>query len=163
MKRIHLTQRSNEWKKFRDSRIGSTDCPIILCMSPYKNPVELFYEKEGVIDPPPPTAAMVLGTDLEEVALQRFNALNEVEFKPDVVVHDDYDFIMSSLDGITEDGKEAVEIKCGKKAFEEASKGHVNPLYFCQCQHHLYVTGLEEIHLFYYWETKYIWLRKKRS
>jgi len=52
MKVIDLNQRSKEWLKWRSQGITASDVPIILGLSPYKTPWQLWAEKTGKINAP---------------------------------------------------------------------------------------------------------------
>lgn len=49
---VDLNQRSDEWLKWRALGITATDIPVILGLSPYKTPWQLWAEKTGRINPP---------------------------------------------------------------------------------------------------------------
>lgn len=49
---VDLNQRSEEWLKWRALGITATDIPVILGLSPYKTPWQLWAEKIGRINPP---------------------------------------------------------------------------------------------------------------
>jgi putative phage-type endonuclease len=63
---------SPEWLEQRESGIGGSEIASILNLSPYKSAVTLFYEKLGLIDPPPATMAMRLGNLLEPAIIDAF-------------------------------------------------------------------------------------------
>lgn len=73
---------SPEWLEQRESGIGGSEVASILNLSPYKSAVTLFYEKLGLIDPPPATMAMRLGNLLEPAIIEAFRE----EF-PTITVH----------------------------------------------------------------------------
>ena len=52
MKIVDLNQRSDEWLQWRSQGITASDIPIILGMSPYKTPWQLWAEKVGRINTP---------------------------------------------------------------------------------------------------------------
>jgi len=52
MKVVDLSQRSEEWLKWRALGITASDIPIILGLSPYKTPWQLWAEKIGRINAP---------------------------------------------------------------------------------------------------------------
>jgi len=49
---VDLNQRSEEWLKWRALGITATDIPVILGLSPYNTPWQLWAEKIGRINPP---------------------------------------------------------------------------------------------------------------
>jgi len=52
MKIVNLSQRSDEWLQWRSRGITASDIPIILGLSPYKTPWQLWAEKIGRINAP---------------------------------------------------------------------------------------------------------------
>lgn len=72
MKTIDLNQRSDEWLKWRSQGITASDIPIILGLSPYKTPWQLWAEKVGRINAPDISnnPNVKRGIRLEDVARQ---------------------------------------------------------------------------------------------
>jgi len=145
----HLQQNTEEWLEFRRSKIGSSDAPIIMGKSPWKTPYQLWEEKIGKMDTTFESFAMRRGKDLEPKARKAFELQTGLVMWPDVLIHNEHDFIIASMDGITIDGKQAVEIKCpGEKTHAMALRGVIPEHYRIQMQHQMAVIGLEMI--FYY-------------
>lgn len=142
-----LEQGTAEWLSLRTSKITSTDAAIIMGASHWKTRIQLYNEK--ISDTPITayiTSKMQRGTDLEPVARQLFCIQNGIEMYSRVVTRE---WAMASLDGMSDDGKYIVEIKCpGEKDHALALSGHVPDHYYPQLQHQLFVTGLQSI--FYY-------------
>mgnify|MGYP006921316141 CR=1 FL=1 len=63
---------SPEWLEQRESGIGGSEIASILNLSPYKSAVTLFYEKLGLLEPPPATMPMRLGNLLEPAIIEAF-------------------------------------------------------------------------------------------
>ncbi|MEC7839053.1 MAG: YqaJ viral recombinase family protein [Chlamydiota bacterium] len=145
----HLQQNTNEWLEFRRSKIGSSDAPIIMGKSPWKTPHQLWEEKMGIKDSFFESQTMRRGKDLESEARKAFEAQTGLVVWPDVLTHNEHDFIIASMDGITMDGGQAVEIKCpGDKTHSMALQGIIPEHYQIQMQHQLAVAGLKK--MFYY-------------
>lgn len=144
---ILLKQGSQEWVNFRKKKIGASDAANILGCG-FKTPRVLWEEKldkrqEHVND------AMRRGVELEPFARQSFQDLIGMEVTPKCFLSDTHPFMMASLDGITEDGKTMVEIKCGgEKLHEDAKKGNVPVKYYSQMQHQMQVMGLDQCHYY---------------
>jgi putative phage-type endonuclease len=142
-----LEQGTAEWLSLRTTKITSTDAAVIVGASHWKTRIQLYNEK--ISDTPITTFVndrMKRGTDLEPIARQLFCIQNGVEVYPRVVTRE---WAMASLDGMSDDGKHIVEIKCpGEKDHACALAGRVPDHYYPQLQHQLYVTGLQSI--FYY-------------
>jgi len=137
-----MEQRSEEWHEMRRKHIGGSDAPVIMGISPYKTPYQLWLEKLGLIEPEPINAACQRGIDLEPNALERFNSTMGFQYVPKVIFHPTIDFMMASLDGIYEEKKSIVEIKCNGKVNHEISReGKIPAIHWPQLQHQLAVTG----------------------
>lgn len=146
----HLIQGSPEWLEMRKNCIGASDVPAILGVSPWTTQYQLWTYKMGLSEPQM-NAAMRRGTEMEEEARQAFISLVGVDVKPKVCFDDVHLFMMASLDGVSEDGKIAVEIKCpGAVDHKTALLGDIPEKYKPQLQHQLYVTGLPCMYYFSY-------------
>ncbi len=141
MKQVTLQQNTPEWLAFRKERIGASDAPSILGVG-FKTPFELWQEKMGLKENNT-NSAMRRGTELEEPARQRFTQLTGIKMTPFVCLHDDYDYLMASLDGIDASGSKILEIKCpGSKDHQTALQGKIPDKYKYQLQHQMMCTGV---------------------
>lgn len=154
MHKLNLIQRSPEWKAFRNARVMASDAPIIMGLSPYSTPFELWQVKVGLVNEKTVNRAMQQGIDNEDVARRYFEKEQGMKYEPCVVVSDEYNWLGASLDGLSEDGESLVEIKCnGEKNHAIALEGKVPPDHFCQMQTQFLVTNL--VHGYYYsWDVK---------
>ena len=98
--RVELDQNTTEWLEFRKNRIGASDASVIMGASPWKTPLELWKEKIGLQEESYTSMAMQAGKDLEEIARPIVSNVLNCDFKPAVYVHDEYNWMMASLDGI---------------------------------------------------------------
>lgn len=129
-----LQQGTPEWLELRKTKITATDSAVILGLSPYKTPLELWNEKKGIIEPSPINQAMRFGSAIEEDLRKEACELTGIEFFPYVAVPNN-DYIMASLDGIDFDKVAILEIKyTNKKYFEDIKKGNVPLHFFAQVQ-----------------------------
>ena len=152
-----MEQRSEAWHVLRKKKIGSSDAPIIMGVSPWKTPLELWEEKIGLRKNVYQTFAMQRGNELEPIALDLYNQTEERECKPAILFHKEYDFMMASLDGY--DGETIVEIKCpGKKDHASAAEGRIPDKYYPQLQHQMMVAGVDRMDYFSYHEDSYFLL-----
>ena len=143
---IHLEQGSNAWLEFRHDKIGGSDAPAIMGVSPWKKPYGLWREKMGLSSNGFKSAAMQRGIDLESKARDWVNAQLITAFEPAIFVSSDIHYMMISLDGWDKDGGRALEIKCpGEKDHALAKKGKIPDYYFPQLQHAMYVMNLQEM------------------
>lgn len=148
-----MQQRSPEWYSLRKTHIGASDAAIILGVSPWRTPFELWQEKtgEGVQVTPHKNPWMQRGIDMEPEALKAFEDATGYLMKPQVVICHENPWQMASLDGLELNGDVAVEIKVpGQKDHLVALNGKVPEKYIPQLQHQMAVTGLSMIYYFSY-------------
>lgn len=159
---INLHQNTPEWLDFRRNKIGASDCPIIMGVSPFLTPLALWEQKLGLRSSQEKTAAMIRGSDLESEALNLFNRQGGYKLAPKVLLSTTHSWMMASFDGIEVSDETieifnhpkviyAVEIKCpGKKDHEKAMSGLIPDKYFPQLQHQMLVAGLSGMWYFSY-------------
>lgn len=144
--RIDLEQGTQEWLDFRRSKIGASDAPVIMGVSPWKKPLELYKEKIGEAESFRKTERMQRGINLEPLAREAFILEHGINIQPAVYVKD---WALASLDGISDDEKVVVEIKCPNMIDHEmALQGNVPAHYYPQLQHQMYVCDVES--MYYY-------------
>lgn len=146
-----IEQNTPEWKTFRRTKIGASDCPAILGKSPFKTAHDVWKEKLfGEEQPRNPS--MERGTLLEPEARASAEKRFGVTFKPVVAIHDSMDWMMASLDGLSVDKSVLLEIKCPRETtYKKLSENHEIPEHWIwQIQHALTVTGCAKAILFVY-------------
>lgn len=145
-----MKQGTEEWIEYRRSKIGASDAPIIMGLSPYKTRFQLWMEK--VHDVKQGTNhAMWYGRDNEEKARKLFEEMTNLVVFGNLapLVNKNLDWQIASLDGITPEGDLTVEIKCANaKDHAIAKEGKVPEKYIPQVQHQLCVTGHEWMYYF---------------
>jgi putative phage-type endonuclease len=139
-----MEQGSQEWKDLRRTKIGSSDAAVVMGVSPWKTPYELYLEKmmgtEQEI-----SSSMQRGTDLEASARDRFQEKTGIMMMPQVVISQEREWQMASLDGICFLGQSILEIKhANKEVFEMAVQGELPIYYMIQIQHALDTTGVDK-------------------
>lgn len=140
MNSLQLEQGSQEWLSFRQNKIGASDAPIIVGVSPWTTRQALWEQKVGLRSGPVKTARMQRGHDLEEPARVQFAQLMGIKVDPMVVQHREHDWMIASLDGLDKDGKCLVEIKHpGVTDHLTALEGKVPDKYKPQMQHQIAV------------------------
>ena len=145
---IGLCQQTEDWLKFRQNKIGASDAPVIMGVSPWKTPYELWQEKTG-LKVSEFNFAMQYGIANEERARHEYNRIKGETYCPCVFVSDELPWMMASIDGMNFDRARGVEIKCcGKESHDIAKLGMVPQHYYPQLQHQMFVCGLEEIDYF---------------
>lgn len=146
-----LTQNTDAWLELRKRKIGASDAPVIMNMSPWKTPYKLWTQKVGIDTEDFVTRAMQEGLDKEEEARQEFIKQTNILVSPKVCFHETLDWMMASLDGIDKEEKNIVEIKnAGETDHRVAKGGRVPDKYKAQLQHQLEVTGLPMAYYFSY-------------
>ena len=147
MKIIPIKQNTPEWIKWRRTKICASECSSILGVNPWKSIHKLYEEKVFDFEQEE-NENMRRGKEMEPKALEAFeNDYNYTMF-PMVVERDELNWMAASLDGMSIDQSQFVEIKCGRKSFEQVEMGEIAPYYISQIQHQLAVTGLQKC--FYY-------------
>jgi putative phage-type endonuclease len=146
-----MQQQTPEWIEMRKGKIGSSDAPVIMGVSPWTTPYQKWEEKLGLTAKQKQTIYMERGIELEEQARQVFEKETGLIMSPQVIQHPTIDYMIASLDGIDVSQKNIVEIKCpGFKDHESALDGHVPDKYYPQLQHQMTVCGLDKAYYFSY-------------
>ena len=152
MKKLELEQGSDAWLAARKTKVTASEIPIILGKSKWSTPLLLWQRKLGFAPLQEDNPAMRRGRELEPVVRDEFNDKMGRNFTPAVVLHEDLEWAMASLDGI--DGEEILEIKCpGLKDHQVAQKGKVPEHYKDQLQWQLFCSGKEKCYYVSYHET----------
>ena len=146
-----IQQNTPEWLEMRKNKIGASDAPIIMGVSPWKTPYQLWEEKLDLAPQPDMTHVMRRGHELEPIARQVYNDYTGNCAEPEVVIHPEREWMMASLDGISLDRSIVLEIKCpGKRDHDIAGSGKVPEKYYPQLQHQLACIGANSLHYFSY-------------
>lgn len=121
VKKQYLAQGTQEWLEWRKKAVTATMAATTVGAE-YKskwgdrrgqNVQEAWEEKTGVkVADQPENAAMKWGKDNEKFARQRYEELMDWSVPDVCVLHDDYDHVRASLDGLRADDDLVVEIKC---------------------------------------------------
>lgn len=143
---VDIEQEGPEWHAFRAEGFGGTDAGVILGLNPYETVQSIYHAKttpeytkefsdSGMV-------AMQHGKNLEDTARTAFSSIIGVEFTPTCAIHNEYSFIRSSLDGISNDYTTLLEIKCPYRYsnFEKHCDA-ILPYYYAQAQHQMLTTG----------------------
>lgn len=140
-----IIQGSDQWLELRRTKITASDAAVIMGLSPWKNKIQLYYDKKNKIESNK-TSAMQRGIDLEPIARDLYEIKTGIEVIPKVILKD---WAMASLDGMSVCGNHIVEIKCpGKKDHDLALQGKIPEYYYPQLQHQMYVCNLSTVDYF---------------
>ncbi len=150
-----MQQNSTNWHQWRHKGIGSSDAPIIMRVSPYKSPFQLWNEKIKKEPPPEDNKKEFIfakGHRLEKIARADFELQMGMEFPATTAERKDCDYIKASLDGWNQKQKEVAEIKyVGEKYYNECNNvADIKIDHFVQIQHQFIVTDAKCIHYIIY-------------
>lgn len=151
MKICDLDQNGSDWHKWRAEGLGGSDAPTVMDENSFQCRDELTAVKLGRRNVPE-TAAMARGKRLEPTARQLYMQMTGINVRPVCVIHDQYPWLRASLDGLSDDHKVVLEIKCPTSPGTHlcALRGYPPRYYRAQLQHQLAVTGCQELHFFTY-------------
>lgn len=143
--RLHEHQGSPEWRDYRARMGNSSEAAALMDCAPWfpRTPYELWLLKTGRADRDE-TMAMKRGAFLEPRARAFVESQLDEVFEPQVAARER---ISASLDGLTFDGRLALEIKCPSagRASETwsqvATRGCPPPHYWWQVQQALFCSG----------------------
>lgn len=145
--RPQFIQRTNDWYRKRYDLLTASSIASILNANPYKSRIQLLeekslpYEKNEFTKNP----ALIWGIKYEPVANDIYQKIkNEKVYDVGLLIHEKYDWIGASPDGVLESGK-LVEIKC---IYHRNLTNTVPLYYWMQMQLQLEVCDLEECDLF---------------
>jgi putative phage-type endonuclease len=138
---VKLVQGSAEWHEHRRMHRNASETPIVLGVSPWTTPYQLWQQKLG-LSTPEINHAMLRGTELEPAARAAYERLTGLTMQPLVMVDGEYS---ASLDGLTLAGERLVEIKCPLKGrdstlWQAVQQRRLPEFYAWQVQHQLMVT-----------------------
>lgn len=151
MKINTVVQNTDEWHKLRETRIGASEANIIMGVSEYQTLRELWMLKTS----PPEKSEKKENNYIQnrghktEPRLRTYlEMLKGSEFPAIVALSEQYDFLMASLDGYSEELNAVFEGKLvGQDDFELVRSGKCLPQYYPQIQQQLLVTGAEKCFL----------------
>jgi putative phage-type endonuclease len=142
---VDIEQGSPEWLEMRKECITATDVACIMGVNPYETAYERWKLKMGLIDPKEENDAMRNGRIMEPEILLRYSG---DDFRPAVVLSDENDRFMASLDGWRDGPSKTfnnlLEIKCGKSAYSNAKNGIIPIYYKYQMQWQMYITRQDQ-------------------
>lgn len=150
-----MLQGTPEWHEFRLKGVGGSDIPSLLSICPYGgSPNKLWLVKTRRSKGFEGNSATRHGKDTEAKARARYELLNLEDMPEAVAVHPKYDMCRVSLDGIRDDRRLILEIKCpvSRKLIDSVIAGKVPEYYMAQVQYQLAVTGADACDFFVYHE-----------
>lgn len=160
----NIEQGTPEWHELRSKHLGASDIAVLMHGEHFgKTPLMLWEEKCGLREGITDNVYMKYGRENEEPARQIYVCKRGVVIKPAVVLHEN-EIMMASLDGLSEDQKSAIEIKCpGGKDHLIAKNGNVPKKYIPQLQHQMSCTGHRKTEYCSYREGEFIIVSVERD
>ena len=148
IERLH--QNTPEWHRWRMQGIGASDAPVIMGETPFKTARNLWSIKTGRTREDEAGPAARRGRALERFARRVYERQTGIQVEPLCLVHEEFEWMRASLDGLSFDGSTLLEIKCPLNPRDRASahEGRIPSHYRAQLQHQLEVSGAERAH---YW------------
>ena len=141
MRIVRMEQGSPEWHEHRRKHRNASETAVVLGLSPWQTPYQLWQVKLGLLELAV-TPAMRHGSELKPVARAAYERQTGRVMQPLVVVDGEYS---ASLDGLTLGGGRLLEVKCPVKGRESTlwktvEAGGLPEHYQLQVQHQLFVT-----------------------
>lgn len=129
-----MHQGTQEWVNWRKGKIGASDAPSILGVG-YHTPRQLWEIKLGLRDVEM-NPAMLAGKRLEESVRRWYETSTGNIMWPCCMSHPQYEWMIASFDGLSDDGQIALEIKVlGREKHQQVKDGIVPDCYYPQVQH----------------------------
>lgn len=151
----HIFHSRAEWLKARTGQIGGSDASACVGMNPYKDNVQLWMEKRGLLIPEDISEKSYVQYGIRaEAHLRELFALDFPDYQVfydenNLFLNPEYPWMHASLDGelVDPDGRKGIlEIKTTnllQSMQKERWKDRIPDNYFCQILHYLAVTGWE--------------------
>lgn len=133
---------TEEQKQQRKLGIGGSDTPIILGLSNYKTPYQLYCEKKGLLESSDEMSQLQYwGNRLENIVREEFEIRNKVTVEvPDTLIHPFYDFMRANIDGYIKEWDSVLEVKCSTQymanEWGEDGSDYIPMAYLVQVAHY---------------------------
>ncbi len=149
MKTLNLKQGSAEWLAMRSSKFTASEAPAMMGNSKYQSRNELLAQKATGEEKPVTKATQRIfdkGHAAEEAARPLVEEIIGEELYPIVGLHDEYDWLLASFDGITLCEDVIFEHKLwNEKLVDQILMCDLEPHYFWQLEQQLLVSGAEKV------------------
>jgi putative phage-type endonuclease len=144
---------TDQERKERLLGIGGTDIGVILGLSPYKTPYQLFLEKTGIIeDTQEENKFQYWGTKLEPLIRDEFALRNNVKIEtPETQIHPFYDFMRANVDGFITEWNSVLEVKSSSgysaSQWGETGTNMIPVFYLTQVAHYVATLNADSAHI----------------
>jgi len=161
---MNIEQNTPQWLEFRKNKIGASDANIIMKVSPFKTPYQLWQEKLDLVPSPEETFTQTEGKRKEPIAKAVLESKLDMPPFSKVKLHSQRSWMMASLDAMSFDECVIAEIKCpGKDDHLIALSGQVPEKYYPQLQHQIEVCGVDTAYYFSFREGEEVLLHVRRD
>lgn len=142
--RLNIIQDTEAWYALKQNKIGASESGVIMGLSRYQTPFQLWEQKltRTLI---PSNKAMEEGKRLEPLARMRLEEKFRMPLEAPVYQHVRIPYMIASLDAYNAKEGVLIEIKCGSKSYSLAQQQIIPDYYFAQCQHQMEVVGLDKM------------------
>lgn len=172
---VDYVKDQNHWHALRSKGIGGSDAGIVMNVSNYKTPYQLWEEKTGKVDRPFITnEAIEKGNALEPLMFEMFktfysNEYEVIDTKNISLSSKQFPFLRANLDGALIErstGKKGIlEIKSttirNRAMFKYWNNDNIPITYFFQGLHYLYTTGFDFVVIYAILDIP--WLNKQET
>lgn len=141
-----MEQVGDNWLKWRNKGIGSSDAPVIMEVSPYMTRLQLWEEKLGIgAKRDGDNFITQFGKHFEKLARSHFELQMGFETPPECIEHKEFAHLRSSMDAINMKERVFAEIKyMGNDNFDECVAGKKTvDHHFPQVMHQFMCSGFE--------------------
>ncbi|MDH3466209.1 MAG: YqaJ viral recombinase family protein [Gammaproteobacteria bacterium] len=136
----------------RKKGLGGSDIAVILGLSPWKTPTELYLEKRGELEPEDISDKEIIhfGHVLEDVVAQEYARRNDVkvERRNKMITHPDHEFMLANIDRKVVGEKKGLECKTADRftmhKWGEQGSEDIPDYYRTQVEWYMQVTGYPE-------------------
>ena len=117
--------------------IGGSDMPIIMGLSSYKTPYQLYLEKIGKSESNDTTELQHWGKIIEPAIINEFSRRNDLRVESRATIHHkEHDFLRANLDGFIPEENAVLEVKCSsffmKDTWGDEGSDHIPMTYLVQ-------------------------------
>ena len=140
-----MEQGSDQWLQWREKGLGGSDVAVILGISPFTTPLQLYKDKLGIEKREYDKYITDKGHYYEGVLRTKFEMTDERDFPPVCMIHKDHSHRRVSLDGWDADTRTVLEIKLvGKDVFKLAKNHQLPEYYMAQMQYQMDIAEARE-------------------
>jgi len=152
---MEIKQNTPEWHEWRKQGIGASEANIIMGVSKFSTPLDLWEEKVNGKKKEVSEFITQKGHNIEAQFRPHYELVSGSDFPSILATHEKYPWIRASLDGYSKELNHVWECKyCGEDDFQRVVGKIGLDQYYPQIQHQLMVTGAVKAILFVVTEEK---------